>query len=55
MHVPIAELGIGEDEPFEVEDTLTGERFSWKGSANYVRLDPAERVGHVLRVIRPEA
>ncbi len=55
VHVPIAELGIGEDEPFEVEDTLTGERFSWKGSANYVRLDPAERVGHVLRVIRPEA
>ncbi len=31
LHVPLAELGIGEDEPFACEDLLTGERFMWRG------------------------
>jgi len=55
LHVPIGELGIAEDEPFEVEDLLSGERYQWKGVQNYVRLDPERRVGHILRVVRPES
>jgi starch synthase (maltosyl-transferring) len=53
VHVPVAELKLGEDEPYTVEDLLTGERYQWRGARNYVRLDPRERVGHVLRVVRP--
>jgi starch synthase (maltosyl-transferring) len=53
VHVPVMELGLAEDQPFGVEDLLTGERYAWRGSSNYVRLDPTERVGHVLRVIEP--
>jgi starch synthase (maltosyl-transferring) len=53
IHVPIDELGIAEDEAYEVEDLLTDERYTWKGSKHYVRLDPKDRVGHVLRVHRP--
>jgi starch synthase (maltosyl-transferring) len=52
VHAPIAELGFTEDEPFDVEDLLTGTRYTWRGTRNYVRLDPGERVGHVLRVVR---
>ena len=48
--VPVADLGIGEDEPYEVEDLLTGARYTWRGARNYVRLDPAVQVAHVLRV-----
>ncbi len=55
VHVPVAALGLAEDDPYEVEDLLTGERFSWKGSANYVWLDPAQRAGHVLRLVQPRA
>ncbi len=55
VHVPIGDLGLGEDEPFEVEDLLTGTRYTWRGTRNYVRLDPAERVGHLLRVVRAPA
>jgi starch synthase (maltosyl-transferring) len=52
VHVPIAEMGIGESETYEVTDLLTASTYLWRGSRNYVRLDPAERVAHVLRVSR---
>ena len=50
VHVPIGDLGVGENEPYEVEDLLTGARYLWRGRRNYVRLDPAVQPGHVLRV-----
>jgi starch synthase (maltosyl-transferring) len=52
VEVPIGELGIGPDEPYEVADLLTGARYTWRGVKNYVRLDPVERVGHVFKVSR---
>ncbi|MDQ6827449.1 MAG: alpha-1,4-glucan--maltose-1-phosphate maltosyltransferase, partial [Gemmatimonadota bacterium] len=50
--VPVNQLGFAEDEPFVVDDLLTGVPYGWRGSRNYVRLDPAYHVGHVLRVRR---
>jgi starch synthase (maltosyl-transferring) len=35
---------------FAVEDLLTGEHYDWRIGANYVRLDPAVRQTHILRV-----
>jgi starch synthase (maltosyl-transferring) len=55
IHVPVSELGIGEGQEYVVEDLLSGERYTWRGVRNYVRLDPAVRVGHVLRVLRSDA
>ena len=52
VHVPIEDMGIDDDEPYVVHDLLTGERYTWRGARNYVRLDPAERPGHVLLVER---
>jgi starch synthase (maltosyl-transferring) len=37
---------------FTAHDLLSGERYRWSGVRNYVRLDPAERVAHVLRIER---
>jgi starch synthase (maltosyl-transferring) len=48
--VPIAEMGIGPDEAYEVEDLLTGARYRWRGARNYVRLDPREQPAHAFRV-----
>jgi starch synthase (maltosyl-transferring) len=50
VHVPTHELGFADDEPYVVEDLLTGARYSWRGVRNYVRLDPATEPGHVLLV-----
>jgi starch synthase (maltosyl-transferring) len=52
VQVPIEAMGIAPEEPFVVEDLLTGEAYTWRGARNYVRLDPQERVGHVLKVVR---
>jgi starch synthase (maltosyl-transferring) len=42
------ELGV--PPAFTVTDLLGIERFDWRLGGNYVRLDPRERAGHVLRV-----
>ena len=53
VHVPLADLGIGEHESYVVHDLLTGARYTWRGSGNYVRLDPTVgQVAHVFRVER---
>jgi starch synthase (maltosyl-transferring) len=50
VHVPIQAFGISEGEAFEVTDLLTGARYVWRGSRNYIRLDPNDRVAHVFRI-----
>jgi starch synthase (maltosyl-transferring) len=52
LELPLAELGLRAEQPFEVEDLLTGARYLWRGAKSYVRLDPAERVGHLFRLVR---
>ncbi len=52
IEVPLHELGLGQNEPYEMADLLTGARYTWRGARNYVRLDPVERVGHVFKVSR---
>jgi starch synthase (maltosyl-transferring) len=52
VDVPIDRLGLGPDEAYEVNDLLTGARYTWRGRKNYVKLDPTERVGHVFRISR---
>ena len=45
-------MGIAPDEAYTVTDLLTGARYTWRGARNYVRLDPAQQPGHLLRVER---
>jgi starch synthase (maltosyl-transferring) len=51
VRVPLVELGLRPDEPYQVHDLLTGARFLWHGEANYVQLAP-ELPAHVLRLRR---
>jgi starch synthase (maltosyl-transferring) len=51
LELPLHELGLGPGAFYEVEDLLDGSRYAWRGTSNYVRLDPAERMGHIF-VIR---
>jgi starch synthase (maltosyl-transferring) len=51
VHVPLADLGLAEHDAYVVHDLLTGARYTWRGTRNYVRLDPnTDQVGHVFRV-----
>ncbi|MDP2530570.1 MAG: DUF3416 domain-containing protein [Candidatus Palauibacterales bacterium] len=44
-------LSLEVDADLRVEDLLTGESFAWHGARNWVRLDPAERPGHLFRLV----
>ena len=51
VHVPLAGPGLTEQDAYVVHDLLTGARYTWRGTRNYVRLDPnTGQVGHVFRV-----
>ena len=51
VHVPLADLGLAEDASYIVHDLLSGARYTWRGSRNYVRLDPMSgQIGHVFRL-----
>jgi starch synthase (maltosyl-transferring) len=48
--VTVVPYELGLPPAFAVEDLLSGETFDWRLGRNYVRLDPAFRVGHVFAV-----
>jgi starch synthase (maltosyl-transferring) len=50
LDLPLDALGLAADQPFTVRDLLTGEAWTWQGSANYVELNPQIRVAHVFRI-----
>jgi starch synthase (maltosyl-transferring) len=50
VQVPMEQFGLAPDAAFEVEDLLTGARYGWRGSRNYVALNPGNMPAHILRV-----
>ncbi|HEX6534228.1 MAG TPA: alpha-1,4-glucan--maltose-1-phosphate maltosyltransferase [Gemmatimonadaceae bacterium] len=50
VHVPLERLDLAPDASYVVHDLLTGARYTWRGSRNYVRLDPGAQVAHILQV-----
>lgn len=53
VHLPLAELGLNPDEPFEVEDVLFEEVYTWRESTNFVSLDPRTKPVHLLKLRKP--
>jgi len=52
VEVPIHDLGIAPDQPFQVHDLLTDARYLWHGPWNYIELNPHAIPAHIFRVIR---
>jgi starch synthase (maltosyl-transferring) len=48
--LPLADLQLPFDSPYELEDLIDGARYAWRGATNYVRLDPSERPAHIFRL-----
>ncbi len=40
LQFPLQEMGVGEEDSFEVEELLTGSKHLWRGSSQSVHLDP---------------
>jgi starch synthase (maltosyl-transferring) len=50
VHVPVEALGLKKNSEYRVKDLLTAKSYTWRGEANYVRLDPEDKVGHLFRI-----
>jgi starch synthase (maltosyl-transferring) len=48
----LAELGVDPAETFQVHDLLTDARYLWRGTHNYVELDPQICPAHLFRLRR---
>ncbi|MDY6893499.1 MAG: alpha-1,4-glucan--maltose-1-phosphate maltosyltransferase [Chloroflexota bacterium] len=46
----LEELGLDPDHPFEVYDLLADTTYQWRGSQNYVELDPKKVPAHIFRI-----
>ena len=52
VDLPVEDLGLPKDQPYQVHDLLTGARYLWHGSRNFVQLDPQSIPAHIFRVRR---
>jgi starch synthase (maltosyl-transferring) len=46
--LPIGKFGIQEWQTYQMRDLLNGEKYHWKGSTNYVRLEPDVQTAHIF-------
>ena len=52
VDLPLTKLGIEEGRPYQANDLLTGARYVWNGSRNYVELRPDGVPAHILQIRR---
>lgn len=52
VDVPLDELGLDADRPFQVHDQLSDASYLWHGARNFVALDPAVVPAHVFLLRR---
>lgn len=50
VYLPIHEYNIEPDETYQVHDLLNNERYLWKGSKNFVSLDPNVKPAHIFKI-----
>jgi starch synthase (maltosyl-transferring) len=50
IHLPLEDLGIEPDHPYQVHDLIGGGRYLWSGDHNYIELNPHAIPAHILRV-----
>ncbi len=53
VNIDITKLGHGFEGAYEAYDLLSGQRYTWAGGRNYVRLDPWQQSAHVF-ALRPK-
>ena len=48
----LSEMGLEPNQPYQVHDLLSGGRYLWTGSRNYVEVDPRMAPAHIFRIRR---
>ena len=49
LELPVEDLGIDVRHPYRMVDLISGAKFTWQGTRNYIELRPNEVPAHILR------
>ena len=52
VHIPLEDFGAMEADVYQVDDLLSDARYLWRGTSNYVELNPEVQPAHIFRVRR---
>jgi starch synthase (maltosyl-transferring) len=52
VDLDFAELGLEEQQTYQVQDMLTDARYLWQGAHNFVELNPLEIPAHIFQLRR---
>jgi len=52
LELPLERLGVEPDRPYQMHELLTGARYLWHGSRNFVEIDPRHVPAHLFRLRR---
>jgi len=52
VRIPLQDLGVGEEERYQAEELITGERHLWKGAGQQLLLDPQVEPAAIFRITR---
>lgn len=52
VELPLQELGLNDDEPYQMHDLLNDARYAWYGGRNYVELNPQQLPAHIFHIHR---
>jgi starch synthase (maltosyl-transferring) len=52
VELALSRLGIREDKPYQMEDLLSGNRYTWQGNRGWIDLAPQPIPAHLFRVHR---
>jgi starch synthase (maltosyl-transferring) len=52
VELDLPALGLAPHETFDVHDLLSGGRYTWNGSRNYIELNPHQLPAHLFKVVR---
>jgi starch synthase (maltosyl-transferring) len=53
IHIPLEEFGPMDADGYQVQDLLNDARYTWRGSRNYVELNPEVQPAHIFRIGHP--
>jgi len=52
VELDLAALQVDSNRPFQVHEVLSGARYTWHGSRNYVQLNPNVVPAHIFKIRR---
>ena len=52
VNLPLEELGIERDRPYQAHELISGARYLWNGPRNFVEINPHSMPGQVFRFRR---